>query len=349
VFVHQREFGDDHRFSTEFKNNISRTRCDAANALVADLERMGEALRRAVVSTKALLLSYINLSNTGTQEFQNKGQTKNITFKELQGRNGNLFNACVDNLPEKPAVPTMVHAIRKDRDYGSASNIVRIARFNPTFSITDSGISRPKIVDCLGTDGKMYRQLVKGGDDMRQDAVMEQVFDFVNTTFMQNDETRRRNLRIRTYKVVPTTPQTGILEWVQNTTAIGSYLTDKDTGAHSRFYPNSWPNYACREHLAKAGKDYAEQRRRLLDIYRNFPPALRFFFLEKFPSPAEWVNNRTAYTRSVAVNSIVGYILGIGDRHAQNILIDVTNGEVVHIDFGIVFDQVRTECVCCTS
>ena len=27
----------------------------------------------------------------------------------------------------------------------------------------------------MGTDGEMYRQLVKGGDDMRQDAVMEQV------------------------------------------------------------------------------------------------------------------------------------------------------------------------------
>jgi ataxia telangiectasia mutated family protein len=50
---------------------------------------------------------------------------------------------------------------------------------------------------------------------------------------------------------------------------------------------------------------------------------------------------RLAYTRSVAVNSIVGYILGIGDRHAHNILVDTLSGEVVHIDFGIVYEQGR--------
>ena len=36
---------------------------------------------------------------------------------------------------------------------------------------------------------------------------------------------------------------------------------------------------------------------------------------------------------------MVGYVLGIGDRHAHNILIDTVTGEVVPIDFGIVFEQ----------
>jgi phosphatidylinositol kinase/protein kinase (PI-3 family) len=45
------------------------------------------------------------------------------------------------------------------------------------------------------------------------------------------------------------------------------------------------------------------------------------------------------YARSVAVNSIVGHVLGIGDRHGSNILIHERTGEVVHIDFGFVFEQ----------
>ena len=45
------------------------------------------------------------------------------------------------------------------------------------------------------------------------------------------------------------------------------------------------------------------------------------------------------YTRSCAVNSVVGHLLGIGDRHTHNILIHQNSGEVVHIDFGIVFEQ----------
>jgi ataxia telangiectasia mutated family protein len=70
-------------------------------------------------------------------------------------------------------------------------------------------------VGCIGLDGVVYRQLVKGGDDMRQDAVMEQVFEHVNHSFVTDDATRRRGLGIRTYKIVPTTPQTGVLQWVE--------------------------------------------------------------------------------------------------------------------------------------
>lgn len=35
----------------------------------------------------------------------------------------------------------------------------------------------------------------------------------------------------------------------------------------------------------------------------------------------------------------VGYILGLGDRHLMNILIDELTAELIHIDLGIAFDQ----------
>ena len=37
--------------------------------------------------------------------------------------------------------------------------------------------------------------------------------------------------------------------------------------------------------------------------------------------------------------SPVGYILGLGDRHVQNILIDCQSAELVHIDLGVAFEQ----------
>ena len=33
---------------------------------------------------------------------------------------------------------------------------------------------------------------------------------------------------------------------------------------------------------------------------------------------------------------LVGYVVGLGDRHCQNILIDCNTAEVVHIDLGLL-------------
>ncbi|KAJ1658173.1 phosphatidylinositol kinase- protein kinase tor1 [Dispira simplex] len=52
----------------------------------------------------------------------------------------------------------------------------------------------------------------------------------------------------------------------------------------------------------------------------------------------EWLERRTCYTRSLGVMSIVGYILGLGDRHPSNLMLHRKTGKVVHIDFGDCFE-----------
>lgn len=69
----------------------------------------------------------------------------------------------------------------------------------------------------------------------------------------------------------------------------------------------------------------------------NIRPAFQYFFYERFLKPGEWFERRLAYTNSVATTSMIGYILGIGDRHVSNILIDEKTADVIHIDFGMEF------------
>ena len=68
---------------------------------------------------------------------------------------------------------------------------------------------------------------------------------------------------------------------------------------------------------------------------------MRHYFTERHKTPMSWFGMRLSYARSVATTSIVGHVLGLGDRHTSNILLDNVSGEVVHIDLGIAFDQVR--------
>jgi ataxia telangiectasia mutated family protein len=76
-------------------------------------------------------------------------------------------------------------------------------------------------------------------------------------------------------------------------------------------------------------------------IADNFHPVLRYFLLERFEDPDEWFERRLAYTRSTAAISILGHVLGLGDRHCHNILLDEKSGEVVHIDLGVSFEAGR--------
>jgi phosphatidylinositol kinase/protein kinase (PI-3 family) len=58
----------------------------------------------------------------------------------------------------------------------------------------------------------------------------------------------------------------------------------------------------------------------------------------KSTNSEEWLERRTKYTRSLAVMSMVGYILGLGDRHPSNLMLDKLSGRVLHIDFGDCFE-----------
>jgi serine-protein kinase ATM len=123
---------------------------------------------------------------------------------------------------------------------------ITIQSFAKTFRIA-GGNARPKIQECVGSDGKLYTQLVrgyshswsfwysplilrdqfKGADDLRQDAVMEQVFQLVNTMLDHDRETKRRKLRVRDYKVIPLDPAgSGVIEFVENTTTFKDCISE---------------------------------------------------------------------------------------------------------------------------
>ncbi|XP_072528166.1 serine-protein kinase ATM-like, partial [Salminus brasiliensis] len=233
-------------------------------------------------------------------------------------------------------IPTM--DIKVDPS-GKYEDLVTISSFRPHFHLA-GGVNLPKIIDCIGSDGKSRRQLVKGQDDLRQDAVMQQVFHMCSTLLQRNAETRKRKLNIRRYKVVPFSQRSGVLEWCSGTVPIGEFLVDPQKGAHKRFRPKDWTSLACRKKMMEAQRmEFDMKLQAFTEVCQNFRPVFRYFCMERFLDPAVWLEKRLAYTRSVATSSIVGYIVGLGDRHIQNILIDEETAELVHIDLGVAFEQ----------
>ncbi|KAM6290797.1 serine-protein kinase ATM [Porphyrio hochstetteri] len=299
-------------------------RMEAASNIISIVRKRRARMVRDV---EALCDAYITLANVDATPW--KSQRRGISIPADQP---------ITKLKDLKDVVVPTMEIKVDPT-GRYENLVTIVSFKPEFRLA-GGLNLPKIIDCVGSDGKERRQLVKGRDDLRQDAVMQQVFQMCNTLLQQNTETRKRKLTIRRYKVVPLSQRSGVLEWCSGTTPIGEFLVNVEEGAHKRYRPKDYSSNECQKIMMDAQKKHSEEKYNIfMKVCERFQPVFRYFCMEKFRDPAVWFEKRLAYTRSVATSSIVGYILGLGDRHVQNILIDEQTAELVHIDLGVAFEQ----------
>ncbi|XP_006899108.1 PREDICTED: serine-protein kinase ATM [Elephantulus edwardii] len=310
--------------SPKQSSQLDEDRTEAANKIIRTIKSRRPQMVRNV---EALCDAYILLANMDASQWKTQRKGINIPTDQPITKLKNL---------EDVVVPTMEIKVDPTGEYG---NLVTIQSFKAEFRLA-GGLNLPKIIDCVGSDGKERRQLVKGRDDLRQDAVMQQVFQMCNTLLQRNTETRKRKLTICTYKVVPLSQRSGVLEWCTGTVPIGEFLVNHEVGAHRRYRPKDFnANQCLKKMMDVQKKSFEEKYNTFMDVCQNFQPVFRYFCMEKFLDPAVWFEKRLAYTRSVATSSIVGYILGLGDRHVQNILINEESAKLVHIDLGVAFEQ----------
>merc|ERR1712176_1349933 len=60
---------------------------------------------------------------------------------------------------------------------------------------------------------------------------------------------------------------------------------------------------------------------------------------QHFCSATDWYEARTKFTLTAAAWSAIGHVIGLGDRHSENILIETTTGRIIHVDFDCIFDK----------
>lgn len=278
--------------------------------------------------------SAVNFVNFAQEKLGKEVKTgSKVSIKSF--KHGLKLEQTVQGLSHRIPPPTMNIPLRSDKDY---SFIPTLTIFEPYISVA-GGVSAPKIATAVATDGSRHKMLLKGGnDDLRQDAIMEQVFAQVSDLLQDHRPTRQRGLGIRTYKVIPLTHNTGIIEFVQNTIPLHEYLLP----AHARYFPKDQKSNACRKAISDASSKKPDERLKAYrQVIEHFHPVMRFFFMEHFLDPDEWFQKRLNYSRSTAAISMLGHVLGLGDRHGHNILLDQQTGEVVHIDLGVAFEAGR--------
>ncbi|XP_054652391.1 serine/threonine-protein kinase ATR isoform X2 [Dunckerocampus dactyliophorus] len=212
-----------------------------------------------------------------------------------------------------------------------------LASFEDSVEILAS-LQKPKKISLMGSDGRSYTMMCKPKDDLRKDCRLMEFNCLINKCLRKDAESRRRELHIRTYAVIPLNEECGIIEWVSNTAGLRHILTKlyKERGV-----------YLSGKELRKLILPKTAPFEEKLRIHKEVlcvrhPPIFHEWFLRTFPDPTSWYSSRSAYCRSTAVMSMVGYILGLGDRHGENILFDSLTGECVHVDFNCLFNKGET-------
>uniref|UniRef100_A0A1B6CK79 non-specific serine/threonine protein kinase n=3 Tax=Clastoptera arizonana TaxID=38151 RepID=A0A1B6CK79_9HEMI len=196
-------------------------------------------------------------------------------------------------------------------------------------------LQKPKRIALKGTDGQYYHILCKPKDDLRLDARMMELCSIINLYLNKDPEARIRGLHIRTYSAVPLTDDCGLIEWIPNLKGLRPAIIEiyKRT---SRVLKTSEL-----QSLLNSDQHSLETKRDIFvnKVLREQPSVLQEWFLDKFHSPTEWYLARSAYVKTTAVMSIVGNIVGLGDRHGENVLLDLTCGDLIHVDFGCLFNK----------
>ncbi|KAL9254687.1 Serine/threonine-protein kinase ATR-like protein [Drosera capensis] len=199
-----------------------------------------------------------------------------------------------------------------------------------------SSLQRPKKMVLLGSDGIERPFLCKPKDDLRKDARMMEFNAMINRLLSKSPESRRRKLYIRTFAVIPLTEDCGMVEWVPHTRGLRHILQDIyiTCGKFDRQKTNPQIKRIYDQCQGKGGDEMLKTK-----ILPMFPPVFHKWFLNTFSEPAAWFRARVAYAHTTAVWSMVGHIVGLGDRHGENILFDSTTGDCVHVDFSCLFDK----------
>ncbi|KAK6589907.1 FRP1-like protein with a FAT domain and a phosphatidylinositol kinase domain [Cryptosporidium xiaoi] len=310
---------------TSFKGEKSTKSVNKSMSLRTDFQTLYHSMKNMNKSKYMIIPTQRQLRS----HFLPVSQTKNVLLSQFLP-----FTEGQQNKIDKAFLSSQAISNTKDE----FSEIVSICGIEDNIIILPSK-QKPKKIGLIGSDGEIYHYLVKNEKrgDLRKDMRLMELAQLINERMSINF----KDLSLKTFSVIPLSEVTGIIEWVPNVTTLGSIVMTewKELLGNSKFHRQLMETQDILRHNSiypeKLYKIYCEE------ILPKYPPILHNWFFKKFSTKSSynWLSAKQKYTRSTAAWSMFGYIVGLGDRHAENILIDTSSGDIVHVDFDCLFGK----------
>lgn len=233
-------------------------------------------------------------------------------------------------------------------------NHIKIVRFDQRLRIFNSK-QLPIELKIYASDGKIFCFLVKHGEDLRQDQRIQQVLEIMSKKLLLDECCSKRHLKIETFEVIPVNLHCGMLQMISNAQTINDFMNE----AGQTLLPQNFEklNSMIRDDLLKflLNKDpfiswqttyentiLKRNREALVHKFQQcekvIPQDLISSALRNISKSQEsYYVLRRNFTTSLAVMNVAHWLLGIGDRHLSNIMINMEKGLLIGIDFGHAF------------
>ena len=202
----------------------------------------------------------------------------------------------------------------------------------------------PRCVFMVGSDGQRRKFLLKGNQDIRLDQRVMQFFGLINSLLNKTRISGELVSKIVKYAIIPLAPNAGLISWVTGSDTLHQMIVEQRR-LHS--VPDS-REVDMLQVLARGSHVFdtmsLEQRMPIFDAIAKECKAheIRDILWQRAPNAATWMMQNQHFTVTTALMSMVGYCIGLGDRHPSNIMVQKETGKVIHIDFGDSFEVAMT-------
>jgi len=198
----------------------------------------------------------------------------------------------------------------------------------------------PRTVNMNDNQGKSWKFLLKGNEDLRLDQRIMMFFQLVNSLIKTNRLTSKLGVSLIQYAIIPFAPNAGLISWVTGADTFQQLVSDY---RNQRDIPQLVENEICSRYVHEFNFLNSLQRIEIYDHIKEETKGLelREMIWIRSPSTSEWLEHSYNFTISTALMSMTGYVIGLGDRHPSNIMIQRHTGRVIHIDFGDSFESTQ--------
>ena len=165
-------------------------------------------------------------------------------------------------------------------------------------------------------------------NDITKEIKTFEIIDEINNIFRIKHYDINDSMSLKRYLIVPIAPTIILAEWLLDSLSL-SYVIDEQSIKDLIYQDENKSIIGYKNNNPYIIKGSIINENEKFNVLYNY---YQYCFFD----PNLWYNAKKRYIISTAIWSMTSFLVGLGDRHPGNIMINRITGEVIHIDFGYV-------------